>query len=292
MNRRGFTLSELLVGLSVMAILGVALTRILINDSRFVSRQDAMLGARQGARAALSTIVAELSVVADTPIVATRDSLEVRVPVAFGLTCRAVGSGIRIVSILPVDSVAWASFDTTGLMWRRQTGGYRRLNPGWISTTTLASDSAQCKADSVRMIAGGKLIRVGGLDGTSCDVTLTDPNCQPDSLAVAMLYSRVKYLFAPSSDLPGRIGLWRRNQKGVVDELVTPFDTGASFAYLMGGPNAATMTLRTTDVTSTASRDSIRGVELRLYAASENKTQGASSYQVFPLKTRIRFSNR
>src|SRR5207253_1750967 len=66
MNRRGFTLTELLMAMAVMAILGVALTRILVNDSRFVSRQDAMLSARQGARAALNSVLSELSMVADT----------------------------------------------------------------------------------------------------------------------------------------------------------------------------------------------------------------------------------
>lgn len=43
MTRRGFTLIELLVSIVVAGILGVALTRLLVNDSRFVERQDAML---------------------------------------------------------------------------------------------------------------------------------------------------------------------------------------------------------------------------------------------------------
>src|SRR5579872_5541358 len=51
---RGFTLVELMLAMVVMALLGIGLTRILINDSRVVSRQDAMMSARQGARAAMN----------------------------------------------------------------------------------------------------------------------------------------------------------------------------------------------------------------------------------------------
>jgi hypothetical protein len=113
----------------------------------------------------------------------------------------------------------------------------------------------------------------------------------PDSLAVVQIYERVTYKFAASSDLPGRIGLWRQLSGGTVEEIVTPFDSSASFAYLMGGPKAATMTLRTTSVTGNA-LDSIRGVELRFNAASENTAQGTSAPQVFKLKTRVRFANK
>jgi hypothetical protein len=59
----------------------------------------------------------------------------------------------------------------------------------------------------------------------------------------------------------------------------------------MGGPKAATVTLRTTNVTG-AALDSIRGVELRLYAASQNTAPGTSAPQVFKLKTRVHFANK
>jgi hypothetical protein len=52
------------------------------------------------------------------------------------------------------------------------------------------------------------------------------------------------------------------------------------------------MSLRTANLTTNASRDSVRGVELRLNAASENTAQGTSAPQVFKLKTRVRFANR
>lgn len=274
MNRRGFTLTELIMSLMVMGLLGAALTRILINDSRFISRQDAMLSSRQGARAALNTVLAELSLVADDGLVAaSRDSVRVRVPYAFGVACRTT-SGTKIMSILPVDSLAWAWAAFEGTYWRQSTGGYARRTGGSVSSGT-ATDTALCTADSVRVIPGGKLIRVSGSANTI------------DSLSIVMLYQTVTYRFAASADLPGRIGLWREGTTS--EELVTPFDSGAGFAFLVGGPKAATLTRQTAPP---ADLNTVRGLELMLYAASEFAPQGTSAPQVFPLKTRVMFTNK
>ncbi len=282
MTRRGFTITELVLGLTVMGILGVALTRILMNDSRFVSKQDAMLSSRQAARAALNTIVSELSVVGDSSVVAaTRDSLTVRVPIAFGTACRSVSGTVKVVTLLPVDSVAWANLISPGVFWRQRTGYVKRLTGTTTVASAAASDTSYCHQDSVRQITGGKLIRL----------TVASAAVMPESLSVITIYQRVTYKFAASTDLSGRIGLWRLPNGGTAEELVTPFDTSARFAYLMGGAKSATMTLTTSAVTGTG-LDSIRGVELRLFAASENKPQGSSSYQMFPLKTRVRFGNK
>jgi len=268
------------MSLSVVALMGIALTRILISDTRFVSLQEAMLTSRQAARAALNTLLPELETVADTIVIATRDSFEIRVPIAFGITCRALSASVRIVSFLPVDSVAWVSLDTTGMLWRQRSGRYQRVNPTSIAITYTAADSGLCKADSVRMLAGGKLVKLSGL------------TVQYDSLQVAMVYSRITYKFAASTDLPGRIGLWRKTYLGNWEELVAPFDTSARFAYLMGGPNSANLTVRTSTLSTTAERDSVRGIELWLYAASVKSPQGTSVPLVFRLKTRVRFANR
>src|SRR5262249_7500044 len=106
------------------------------------------------------------------------------------------------------------------------------------------------------------------------------------------IYERVTYKFAASTDLSGRIGLWRQMSGASAEELVTPFDTSARFAYLIGGGKTATLALRTSSPIASTALDSIRGVELRLYAASENKAQGQSEYSIFPMKTRVRFSNQ
>jgi prepilin-type N-terminal cleavage/methylation domain-containing protein len=282
MNRRGFTLTELLMSLMVMAILGVALTRILINDSRFVSRQDAMLASRQSARAALNTVLAELAMVGDFAVLAaTRDSLTVRVPYAFGISCRAPTTTTKVVSLMPVDSLVWASMTSPGIYWRTRTGNYTLVTSSPLTITSNLADSTYCRSDSVRFVPGGKIIRIAGLATAQV----------PESIAVIQMYQLITYKFAASTDLPGRIGLWRRLSGATAEEIVTPFDTSARFAYLVGGPSAATLALRTTTIAA-ASLDSVRGVELRLNAASENTAQGTAAPQVFRLRTRVRFANK
>ena len=84
-NTRGFTLPELLVATVVMGILGVALTGILVNDSRFVSKVDAMMNARQAARAAMNTMAVELQMVSNGGLtVATGKRVQARMPNAAG----------------------------------------------------------------------------------------------------------------------------------------------------------------------------------------------------------------
>ena len=113
MTRRGMTLTELLVGMVVMAIIGTAIVRMVVNDARFVSSIDAMMNARQTARAAMNTMVAEMRMASsDGLMAAARDSVTVRVPYAFGMACNATTIGWtsnRIVAVLPMDSVLYAS---------------------------------------------------------------------------------------------------------------------------------------------------------------------------------------
>src|SRR6185295_7415637 len=156
MNRRGVTVAELLVALVVMAFLGIALTRILINDSRFVSKQDAMLAARQAARSAMNTVAAELRMVGDSGITAaTPKQVSVRIPYAFGVLCQTSGAD-RIAVVLPTDSVAYASAVPGGVAWRDDTGIYRLVNGVTVSTS---ANTGACVGDSIRVaIPGSQLI--------------------------------------------------------------------------------------------------------------------------------------
>ena len=199
MNRRGFTLIELIVGMTIMAVLGIALTRILISDSRFVSRQEAMMGARQVSRAGMNALGPELSMVSDSGLVsATTDSITVRVPYAFGMACETAG-GFTYVSLAPRDSLAYAAAVATGVAWRTSTGAYSRVTGVTMGTT---SDSTQCFADGIRVITGG-------------DVVTISP-------------ATLQYFNSPL------LVRWRRAAGGSNEELVAPFDTTAGFGFLLG----------------------------------------------------------
>lgn len=254
----------------VMAILGSALARILINNSRFVSRQDAMLSARESARAAMNTMLAELRGVSNGGVIAVaRDSVRVRVPVAFGVLCRTVPPN-TIASLMPYDSAMYAGAALEGVAWLDDLGNYNFVT-GVISITGSSSQTT-CDQDSIKVIPGGQL------------VAISRPNLgQPGRLFY--LYQTVTYRFGNSADMPGRRALWRRAGNAAAEEIVAPFDTAASFRFLLG-PRL------TPSSTVPAVLDSVRGLQIRLVGASDYTPQGESRYQTFDMTTHVAFLNQ
>ncbi len=131
-NTRGFTLTELLVATIVMSILGLALTRILIGDSRFVSKVEAMMNARQVARAAMNTMGVELQMVSQGGLTAaTRTQIGARVPYAFGILCDKRRRD-RYAVLVPTDSIMYAAATANGMAWRNDAGSYTFMSAGGV----------------------------------------------------------------------------------------------------------------------------------------------------------------
>lgn len=274
MTRRGFTLAELLIAMVVMAILGAALLRVLVSNSRFVSLQDAMAESRSTARAAMQAMMAELRMVPDNGLLlATRDSVTVTVPFGFGMVCGTT-AGVTTGSLLPADSAMYWSAVADSMGIRDPNGGAfvkRR-----VTSTTATPVAADCTTDSVRVIPGGRLI----------GLTFGGPGVTPGSLFY--LSQTVTYRFATSVDLPGRRGLWRRVGAGAYEEMAAPFDTSARFAFLM----YPVMTVDTRASLPAGARDSVMGLELRLTGASVSAPQGTSAPLTFGLRTSVPFVNK
>jgi hypothetical protein len=107
----------------------------------------------------------------------------------------------------------------------------------------------------------------------------------PPQGAVVYLYQLVRYAFAASGQLPGRIGLWRTVlSTGERDELVAPFDTSACFQFLVG----SRLTPRPTPP---AVLDSVLGLRLLLVAASEQAPEGRTKPETFTIATNVVFRN-
>jgi prepilin-type N-terminal cleavage/methylation domain-containing protein len=269
---RGFTLTELLVTVVVMAMLGTALARIIIGNTRFVSQQDAMLEAREAARAAMNTMSTEFRMVSDAGLLMARpDSVRARVPYAFGMSCGTSG-GTTVVSLMPTDSAGYAAAVVGGLAWRNAAGVYAFVNNVTVAPST---NTAECTPDSIRVVPGGRLVGVRNFGGQP----------RPPAGNLAYLYQTVTYHYRASVDLPGRIGLWRRVGSAANEELVAPFDTSAGFGFLLG-PN-----LVPSD-TPPGNLNNVRGLELRMVGASEFVPQGKSVPAIFDLHTRIAFLNK
>lgn len=265
MTRRGLTLTELLVAMVVFGILGTALARLMIGNSRFVSRQEAQLEARQTARAAMNSVVAELRMVSDGGLVAAApDSVTVRIPYAFGVLCRN-----QYAVLAPPDSALYADAVLAGLAYRQPSGSYT-FNTAVTVTGTTAS-TADCDTDSIRVVPGG--IRI----------TLSQLNLAPPG-TIFYLFQRITYRFAASTALPGRRALWRRIG-ATNEEILSPFATTARFAFLVG----SRLTVQTTPP---ATLDSIQGLELRLVGESDAAPSGATAPEQYALTPRVKFVNR
>lgn len=272
MTRRGFTLVELLVAMVVASLLGVGLTRMLISDSRFVGRQDAMLSARATARAAMNVMAVELRMVGDSGLVAAApESVTVRVPYAFGMSCRTSGATIY-ASLMPLDSLVFATAAPGGISWRGTIGDFAVV-PTKTLTIAPSTDSTFCQADSIRVVPGGALVTMSNVPATSV----------PPSGSIVYAYQLITYRFAPSGDLPGRIALWR-DDGTTNEEIAVPFDASAGFGFLVG-VNLVPQAMPPADLST------VRGLELRLVGASEATAPGVAGYETFDLTTQVPFAN-
>jgi prepilin-type N-terminal cleavage/methylation domain-containing protein len=265
MSRRGLTLVEVLITLAVLGLLGTALARLMISNSRFVSQQEAELEARQTARAAMNVMLPELRMVSDSGLLAAApDSIRVRVPYAFGVFCRN-----EFAVLAPPDSIVYATAQHAGIAYQLSSGLY-----GFNSTVTVTgttTSTADCDADSVRAIPGGLRLE------------LSTANLAPPG-RLFYLYQLVTYRFGASTALPGRRALWRHAQGASPEELLAPFDTAARFVFLVG-PRL------TPQLAVPAALDSVRGLEIRLVGASVGSAQGESEPTRFALHPRVRFGN-
>lgn len=286
-RRAGFVLAELLVAMLIAAIIGVALTQLVVSQSRFVALQGGIMQARGGARAALNVMATDFRMVTDSGLVAAhKDSVTVRVPYAFGVACTQI-SGNVYVSLLPADSASYFSASPSGYAWRDTSGSYMFKQPATVTNSFAAFCGSSLYTNppvttlSVPGIWSARAVYVPN------DTRRTPPAPPPGT--VVYLYQLVRYAFAPSVQLPGRIGLWRTVllASGATvsrDELVAPFDTSAAFQFLVGPA-------LTPSATPPADLTTVQGLRLLLIAASETAPEGRTKPVQFNITSNVVFQN-
>jgi len=137
------------------------------------------------------------------------------------------------------------------------------------------STASACQPDSVSTLPGGKVstLSPGAPFGT--------PAGSP-----VLLFQRIRYRFAASSAMPGRIGLWRTVvATGTAEELAAPFDSSAVFRFFQLDSDTA-------QAAAPSPLSTTRGIELRLAGASRGTPYGAAGPKVVNLTTAIYFQNR
>lgn len=292
--RRGFTLTEVLVSMLMISIIGVALTRLVVTQSRFSNKQVLQRNARGVSRGALNIMESELRMVEQSTAFTyagvttgvqipppTATTIIINVPWAVGIRCSATD-----IAILPVDSISQAvgAANTVGVAWRDAATERYVYDP--TPTVQNISDFTACTTAGILATGAGampdmRVVRLvggilsGGTPGTP-----------------VMLFYRVRYQFATSTSVPGRLGLFRSLANasavfGTPEELVAPFATGSGFRYFIGTDRSAT-----TSTPSAGDLEEIAGVQLNLFAVSERNTQGRATPETSNLTTPIFFRNR
>jgi prepilin-type N-terminal cleavage/methylation domain-containing protein len=273
--RAGFSLIELLVSLTLTAVIGVAMTGLFVTQSRFLDQQQKAEYARNVTRSATNIMMSELRMLErDSGVVAASDSsITVRVPYAMGIVC-ATTSSLLTLSMLPVDSVMFADARIAGFAYRKADGSYN-----YVATTTtpaLAGSSTACSSAGITdLTSQGGAKRTIATGGTTHPAPIGSP---------VLLYQVIRYHFGNSATVSGRKGLYRAVPAASIDEeIVAPFDTSARFRFYVNDAKTSQTAVPTNLKTLT-------GIDLILNSIEERPTNGV--YKTIPARTAVFFKNR
>jgi prepilin-type N-terminal cleavage/methylation domain-containing protein len=279
---RGFTLVELLVGMVILAVIGAALTKLMLSQSRFYDDQGQLRRARFVARTAVNATLSDLRMVEATGgvVSATPTQVILRVPYAMGLVCNNnIGANQASVAVWPVDSTVYANnAGFSGYAWRDSLGNYTYVETG-NGAQANPDAPATCAAANVTILTGGYAVAVKpNLPGSIPAVTAVG--------TIVFLFQRITYEFKASTAMPGRTALWRTVvQTGQADELVAPFDTSAKFRFFVVGSDTAQSAVP-------SPLSNMRGLELDFNSQSEHAPSGSAAPEASQLITGVFFNNR
>jgi len=275
--RNGLSFAELLVGMVLLAIIGMAMTRVMTGQARYFSHQKSTNQARNVSRGPLNRIVSDLRMVeARGGVMFLSDTaVQMRVPYAMGVVCGPGPGGSKTyVSILPLDSAMYEAAGYSGYAWRGGDGVYRYKEDNQYKEVGLLSvcDAAQITSLTAQ---GAKIVRISPV--------------LPDTASVGtpvMLYRHIRYSFRPSTTVPGTKGLFRTVVTGgMSEELSAPYDNSAKFRFYIGSSLVA-QDVPPADLTL------LRGLELQMTGTSERIPSGAMAKYKAPFVTAIFFKNR
>jgi prepilin-type N-terminal cleavage/methylation domain-containing protein len=287
--RRGFTLVELLLSLIVTAIVGAALVRMVVSQTRFMDQQEAWRGARSVARGGINRLMSDLRAVEAAngveAAVAGGQDFTIRVPYAFGVLCGITGGNVYTLSLLPVDSAMFAAPGLSGIAWRNAAGAYTYSGGVTISmagTTALCQNGAYDSIHTIPTLNGSPAGRVVNIVSTGGAIA----GPVPPRGSIFFLFRRIRYEFKNSAALPGRTGLWRTALRtGDTEELATPFaNTARVNFYVLNTPTA--------QAAVPAPLSDIRGFELVLDGMSERTPGGSTAPKTANVVTSVFFENR
>ena len=266
------SIPEMLIGLVVVAIIGLGITKLITSQARFFAAQAASRDARNVSRSSLNRIISDLRMVETTGgvVSASATDLTVRVPFALAVSCDA-----SVLSLLPTDSAQYEA-GISGYAWRSDVGqGAMNYVESGVSVANSASTACTTAGVSVLTSDGGKVIAIS----PSLPVT--------DAGTPVLLYRQVRYQFKASSAISGATGLFRQpvSPTGTEEEISSPFASDAKFRFFVGNSSVA-QDNAPSDLTT------IRGIELNLTGTTERAVAGDAASKKEAVVTAIFFKNR
>lgn len=270
-SRAGISIPEVLVGLVVVAIVGLGITKLITSQARFFAAQAASRDARNVSRSSINRIISDLRMVEASGgvVAASATSITVRVPFAMAVSCDQ-----NVLSLLPSDSVQYAG-GISGYVWRSAQGAMTYQEVG---VSIANSSSTACTTVGVSVLAsdGGKVVAISPpLPGAAIKGT------------PVLLYRSVQYQFKTSAVIPSAIGLFRQalSPSATEEELASPFGSGAMFRFFVGNSSIA-------QDNAPADLTTIRGIELNLTGISERAVAGDITKKKEAVVTAVFFKNR
>jgi len=285
--RRGFTLNEMLISMTVLAIVGLAFTKILRYQTTYFAHETTLRTARTVARTATNLMLSDLRAVQDSgsvdSVAADAKLVRVLVPFRYGLVCATNGS-TTTVSLLPSDSSSAGMSVYKGFAFRNGTGRYTYVFPANPTTSDIPATSTT-PASCTGSATGQAQITPVSVAGRTGDIVDLKSNGGSGAIALApvFLFQKVSYSFRTSGVYPGMLGLWRNVEGGQNEELAAPFDTTARFRFYQTGDD-------TSRTTPPAVAD-IRGLELVLVARAPRASSSNTSSNTVKVVTSVFFKN-
>jgi hypothetical protein len=268
------SVSELIIGMVILAIVGLALTGTLRSQARYFDHQKTSNLARAVSRGPINRVVSDLRMVEATGGVfaASPTQIDVRVPFAMGVVCGTGPNGSTHISLLPVDSAMFAGDGYSGYAWR---GGDGSVFYDPNNKTKATGSLNVCTNVNIGVLSAGKVIKIA--PALPAAASYGTP---------VFLFRNIRYTFGPSQMVPGTTGLFRTLlETGITEELSAPYESTAKFRFFVG-------TSLTAQDAAPADLSTLRGIELDMIGLSERAPYGATAKERAPFVTAVFFKNR
>ncbi|MEP7001776.1 MAG: prepilin-type N-terminal cleavage/methylation domain-containing protein, partial [bacterium] len=292
-GRRGFTIVEIITSLTIIAIIGLAMTKLVLGQARSFQYDNGARRARAAARSAMNILITDLRMTQDNGGVTLATTLghriDVRVPTVFGFVCEK-NAGNIVAALVPTDSFQTVSGKYGGYAVRDSVAGTYAYVAAGTTDTITATNVNRCHGAGINIFAD--TTRVAGRAGGVFVMSPAPPGITGVGSPM-FVWHTVTYEFKDSQIYSGRKGLYRTvrgraNTDTTSDELIAPFKSSARFSYYKQNPYA---TRDVPDTIPPASLNDLRGFQIFLPAESSDTMPTRNTPQSANTTTAVFFKN-